>query len=65
MPVWDNILDTVMSGTQTLRDIVGNFESNLATRTLARQRVTGLRPHKANLFTSYTLRAGRLQGPCR
>ncbi|MSU49521.1 MAG: TonB-dependent receptor [Opitutus sp.] len=58
----DNILDTVGSGASTLRDIINNFESNLGTRTIARNRVTGLRPHKANVFTTYALREGRLNG---
>lgn len=58
----DNILDTVFSGTTSLRDIVNTFESNLATRTSARTKVTGLRPDKANIFTTYAFKAGALRG---
>ena len=61
-PAADNILDTIFSGAQSLRDIIGNFESNLATRTIARTRVTGLRPHKANVYTSYSFREGTPKG---
>lgn len=61
-PAADNILDTVFSGAQSLRDIIDTFESNLATRTLVRTRVTGLRPHKANLYTTYALKEGTLKG---
>jgi outer membrane receptor for ferric coprogen and ferric-rhodotorulic acid len=61
-PAADNILDTVTSGAETLRDIITNFERELATRTISRQRVTGLRPHKANLFTTYNFREGSLAG---
>jgi outer membrane receptor for ferric coprogen and ferric-rhodotorulic acid len=57
----DNILDTVSTGGQTLRDIIDNFESNLATRTIARSIVTGLRPHKANLFSTYAFKDGSLR----
>jgi len=61
-PAADNILDTVLSGSNTLRTLINNFESNLATRTLSRSRVTGLRPHKANVFTTYAFKDGRLKG---
>ena len=58
----DNILDTVTSGANTLRTLIQNFETNLATRTEARMRVTGARPHKANLFTTYSFKDGALRG---
>jgi iron complex outermembrane recepter protein len=61
-PAADNILDTVLSGNQSLRDIIENFESNLQERGVTRLRVTGLRPHKLNLFTSYTFARGGLKG---
>lgn len=61
-PAVDNILDTVSSGGTTLREIISTFESNLATRTMSRQRVTGLRPHKANMFTTYSFREGKMNG---
>jgi iron complex outermembrane receptor protein len=58
----DNILDTVFSGTTSLRDIINTFETNLATRTATRTKVTGLRPDKANIFTTYAFKAGALRG---
>jgi outer membrane receptor protein involved in Fe transport len=61
-PAADNILDTVTSGTNTLRTLIENFESNLATRTIARMRVTGARPHKANIFSTYSFKEGALRG---
>lgn len=61
-PAVDNILDTVSSGGNTLRTYIQNFETNLATRTISRSRVTGLRPHKANLFTTYAFKEGRFSG---
>lgn len=61
-PASDNILDTVFSGTQSLRDIISTFETNLATRTLARSKVTGLRPDKANIFSTYAFKEGKLRG---
>jgi outer membrane receptor for ferric coprogen and ferric-rhodotorulic acid len=61
-PAADNILDTVFSGASSLRDIIEDFESNLRERGLTRLRVTGLRPHKFNLFTSYAFRRDTLRG---
>ena len=60
-PQADNILDTVQVGSSTLRDIIDNFESNLESRTISRSRVLGLRPHKANLYTTYLFSQGALQ----
>lgn len=61
-PAADNILDTVTSGSSTLRDIIDNFEANLESRTVARSKVTGLRPDKANVFTTYSFDEGPLHG---
>jgi iron complex outermembrane receptor protein len=61
-PAADNILDTVLSGTNSLRTLIENFETNLATRGRQRAVVTGLRPHKANVFTTYALKEGWLRG---
>lgn len=57
-----SILDTVYSGSSTLRDIIDNFEAQLEDSTIFVEQVRGTRPYKSNLFTRYAFEDGRLKG---
>ena len=61
-PQGGNILDTVFSGSSSLRSIIDNFESNLVNRRMGDESVASVRPHKFNFFTSYAVRGDFAKG---
>jgi outer membrane receptor for monomeric catechols len=57
-----SILDTVFTGSNSIRDEMENFEDSLSQRVGKSERVVGLRRHKTNLFVSYAFKEGRFKG---
>lgn len=61
-PDGGSILDTVFTGSNSVRDEMENFEAELSQRVAESERVVGLRRHKSSVFVSYTFKEGRLEG---